>query len=44
MSPTFLAGIAAGLLAFGLVVAWLLRAIGHEQRIGQRLLMVQRVG
>jgi tight adherence protein C len=42
MSATFLTGIAAALLAFGLIVAWLLRAIGHEERIGQRLLAVQR--
>lgn len=33
---------AAGLLGFGLLVAWLLRAIGREQRVGERLLAVQR--
>jgi tight adherence protein C len=34
--------IAAALLGFGLLVTWLLRAIGRDQRLGERLLAVQR--
>ena len=33
---------AAGLLAFGLLVAWLVQTIGRDGRIDARLLAVQR--
>ena len=42
MTPTMLGTGAAVLFGFGLVLAWLLRAIGREQRVGERLLAVQR--
>ena len=42
MTPALLGASAAALLGFGLLVAWLLRAIGREQRVGERLLAVQR--
>lgn len=42
MTPALLSAGMAALLGFGLLVAWLLRAIGREQRVGQRLLAVQR--
>ena len=42
MTPALLGAGAAALLGFGLLVAWLLRAIGREQRVGERLLAVQR--
>jgi len=42
MTPALLGAGAAALLGFGLVVTWLLRAIGREQRVAERLLAVQR--
>jgi len=42
MTPAMLGAGAAALSAFGLLIAWLMRAIGREQRVGERLLAVQR--
>ncbi len=42
MTPALVAAGAGALLGFGLLVAWLLRAIARDQRLGERLLAVQR--
>ncbi|MCB4820812.1 type II secretion system F family protein [Roseicella aerolata] len=42
MTPALVAASAGALLGFGLLVAWLLRAIARDQRLGERLLAVQR--
>ena len=42
MTPAMLGAGAAALSTFGLLISWLMRAIGREQRVGERLLAVQR--
>jgi tight adherence protein C len=42
VTPGLLGAGAAALLGFGLLLAWLLRAISRDQRLGQRLLVAQR--
>jgi tight adherence protein C len=42
VTPALVAAGAGALLGFGLLVAWLLRAIARDQRLGERLLAVQR--